>query len=399
MIQTLYDIDVFGRLVLLRVDFNVPMDENGVITDDTRIVESLPTIRDIVSSFGIPVIISHLGRPKGKVDPKYSLAPVAKRLAKLLGQPINFAKDCIGEAAEEVVHQCHYREIVMLENLRFHPGEEANDPVFAAKLAELGEVYVNDAFGTVHRAHASVDALARCYTTEKAAGFLLEKELKYLGKSLKRPRRPFVAILGGSKVSGKIDVIKKLLRKCNSILIGGGMMFTFFKAMGLEIGNSLIEEDRVAMAAELIAEAKKRGVQLLLPKDVVVADSFSNDATFKTVSVENIESGWIGMDIGEKTREEFARVISESRLVVWNGPMGVFEMPNFAGGTRAVADALVAATKSKIKTTTIVGGGDSAAAIHQFHLEKQVSHVSTGGGASLEFLEGKILPGLQALEV
>jgi len=397
MINTLHDIQVYGSLVLTRVDFNVPMNEKGEITDDTRIRESLPTIKYIVENRGIPVIISHLGRPNGKVNLKYSLAPVAKRLSQLLGQRVSFAPDCIGTDAADVVHQCHFGEIALLENLRFHPEEEANDPDFAAKLAELGELYVNDAFGTCHRAHASTVELANIYVTEKAVGFLLEKELKYLGEALENPVRPFVAILGGSKVSGKIDVIRQLLSKCDTIIIGGGMMFTFYKAMGLEIGNSLIEEDRVSLAAELITEAKQAGVQLLLPTDVVVADSFSNDAKFKNVSIDNIEAGWVGMDIGNNSREQFTSIISSAKTVVWNGPMGVFEMPNFAGGTRSVADAMVSATESG--ATTIIGGGDSAAAIHQFNLEKQVSHVSTGGGASLEFLEGKILPGVKALEV
>ncbi|MBS1536521.1 MAG: phosphoglycerate kinase [Bacteroidetes bacterium] len=397
MINTLHDLDLYGSLVLTRVDFNVPMDENGKITDDTRIRESIPTIKYIIDNRGIPVIISHLGRPNGKVNMKYSLAPVAKRLEELMGEPVHFATDCIGAGAEDVVHQRHFGEIALLENLRFHPEEEANDPEFAARIAELGELYINDAFGTCHRAHASTVELANIYVTEKAVGFLLEKELKYLGEALENPERPFVAILGGSKVSGKIDVIRQLLTKCDTILIGGGMMFTFYKAMGLEIGNSLIEEDRVSLAAELIAEAKQLGVTLLLPTDVVVADSFSNDATFKTVSIERIEAGWIGMDIGEKTCEQFNSIITSAKTVVWNGPMGVFEMPNFESGTRSVAKAMVRATEAG--AITIIGGGDSAAAIHKFNLEKQVSHVSTGGGASLEFLEGKILPGVKALEV
>ncbi len=396
MIHSLTDLDLHGSPVLVRVDFNVPLDENGAITDDTRIVESLPTIKHIIAQGGIAVLMSHLGRPKGKVNPKYSLTPVAEHLSSLLGQPVHFAADCIGAIAEDTVHSRSAGEVVLLENLRFHPEEEANDSGFAEKLAKLGKIYINDAFGTAHRAHASTEAVTH-YFTQKGAGFLLEKELKYLGNALAHPERPFVAILGGSKVSGKIDVIRELLPKCDSILIGGGMMFTFYKAMGLEIGNSLVEADRVTLASELLAEAKERGVELLLPTDTVVANSFSNEAQFKNVAVENIEAGWMGMDIGTKTCEEFSYRIKAAKTVVWNGPMGVFEMSNFARGTRSVADALVSATEAG--ATTIIGGGDSAAAITQFHLEKQVTHVSTGGGASLEFLEGKILPGVKALEV
>ncbi|MBI3259476.1 MAG: phosphoglycerate kinase [Ignavibacteriae bacterium] len=396
MILSLNDLDLNDRRVLVRVDFNVPLDETGTITDDTRIMESLPTIRYIIDHGGLAILMSHLGRPKGKVNPKYSLTPVAERLSSLLDQPVYFAKDCIGAKAEEVVQSRTSGEVVLLENLRFYPEEEANDTEFAAKLAQSGDIYINDAFGTAHRAHASTEAIAHCFN-EKGAGFLLQKELKYLGEALSKPERPFVAILGGSKVSGKIDVIKELLTKCDSILIGGGMMFTFYKAMGLEIGNSLLEKDKVSLASELIAEAKEIGVEVILPGDTIVGDSFSNDANYKNVEVHHIKEGWMGMDIGKRTIDEFSRIILNARTIVWNGPMGVFEMPNFAVGTKAIAEALVGATR--LGATTIIGGGDSAAAISQFHLEKQVTHVSTGGGASLEFLEGKVLPGVKALEV
>lgn len=396
MIHSLTELDLVGQRVLVRVDFNVPLDESGVITDDTRIVESLPTIQYIVDHGGIAVLMSHLGRPKGKVNSKYSLAPVADRLSSLLGKQVHFAPDCIGEKAEEVVQSRVSGDVVLLENLRFYPEEEANDSDFAAKLAKSGDIYINDAFGTAHRAHASTEAIAHCFK-KKGAGILLQKELKYLGGALSNPERPFVAILGGSKVSGKIDVIRQLLTKCDSILIGGGMMFTFYKAMGFEIGNSLLEKDKVSLAAELIAEAKSLGVEVILPGDTIVADSFSNDANYKNVEVHHIQEGWMGMDIGQRTIDEFSRIILNARTIVWNGPMGVFEMPNFSAGTKAIAEALVGATR--LGATTIIGGGDSAAAIAQFNLEKQVTHVSTGGGASLEFLEGKVLPGVKALEV
>ena len=395
MVQSLSHITLQGRRILVRVDFNVPLDENSSITDDTRIVESLPTIKYIIAHGGIAILMSHLGRPKGKVNPKYSLAPVAEHLADLLSQPVYFAKDCIGDEAANIVRDAAAGDVILLENLRFYAEEEANDPAFAQKLASLGDVYVNDAFGTAHRAHASTEGVTH-FIREKAAGFLMQKELQYLGTALAHPERPFVAILGGSKVSGKIDVIRQLLPKCDAILIGGGMMFTFYKAMGLEVGKSLVEHDRIALAGELIAEAASRGVKLLLPIDTVVADSFSNDALRKNVAVEAIGEEWMGMDIGSSTQALFMQEITSAKTVVWNGPMGVFEMPNFAHGTRAVADALVAATQTG--ATTIIGGGDSAAAITQFHLEKEVTHVSTGGGASLEFLEGKVLPGVQALE-
>lgn len=393
-ISSIDTLDIAGRTVLIRVDFNVPLDDEGRVTDDKRIRESLPTIEKVIDAGGRAVLMSHLGRPKGEPKEEYSLRPAAERLATLLHRPVSLAPDAIGEEVERMVGEMEEGEVLLLENLRFHAGEEANDPEFARALARLGEVYVNDAFGTAHRAHASttgVPALIR----EKGAGYLLMKELQYLGRSVDDPRRPFVAILGGSKISGKIDVITALLEKCDAILIGGGMVFTFLKAQGYEIGTSLVEEDRVAMAGELLETAKKKGVKLMLPDDVVVANAFSEEASTQVVPVGEIPEGWMGLDIGPKTRQRYSAIITSARTVVWNGPMGVFEMKPFATGTRAIAEALVLGTRNGV--TTVVGGGDSAAALAAFHLDDAVSHVSTGGGASLEYLEGKSLPGVEAL--
>jgi phosphoglycerate kinase len=395
MIHSIDDLQLAGKRVLVRVDFNVPQDEAGTITDDIRIRESLPTIQKIIGAGGKAILMSHLGRPKGKRNEKYSLKPAAVRLAELLGKPVAMAADCIGADVSAQAASMADGDVLLLENLRFYNEEEGNDAEFSRKLAALGEVYVNDAFGTAHRAHASTEGVAKLIGT-RAAGYLMLKELQYLGSAVAKPHRPFTAILGGSKISGKIDVIQNLLAKCDTILIGGGMIFTFYKAMGKEIGDSLVEEDRIALAKQILDEAKKSNVRLLLPVDAVVADAFSNDAAFKTVSVDAIEAGWRGLDIGAETQALFASEIVKSKTVVWNGPMGVFEMSNFAAGTRTIADALVESTKHG--GTTIVGGGDSAAAIALFGLEKAVSHVSTGGGASLEFLEGKTLPGVAALE-
>ena len=396
MIHSIEDLTVQGKKVLVRVDFNVPLDDDGHITDDKRIVESLPTIRYLTSQGAIVILMSHLGRPKGKKNPKYSLLPVAERLKTLLQCNVHFATDCIGDEARNSVNTAQAGEIVLLENLRFYNEEEANDSGFAQSLASLGDVYVNDAFGTAHRAHASTEGMAHLFG-ERAAGYLMLKELKYLGDALGNPQRPFTAILGGSKVSGKIDVIEQLLNKCDTILIGGGMMFTFYRAMGYEVGTSLVEEDKIALAGEILQKAKNQNVKLILPTDTVLADSFSNEATTQTVNVDSIPSGWMGLDIGAKTIQEFTNEILNSKTIVWNGPMGVFEMSNFEAGTKAIAQALAEATQGG--AITVIGGGDSAAAIAQFGLEKEVSHVSTGGGASLEFLEGKILPGVQALDM
>jgi len=393
--KTIDDVNVKGKKVLVRVDFNVPLDENKNITDDKRIVESLPTIRKIMKDGGVPVLMSHLGRPKGKPKPEFSLAPVAKKLEQLLSVPVKLAPDCIGAGTKAVVVAAKNGEVVLLENLRFHAEEEANDDGFAKELASLGDVYVNDAFGSAHRAHASTEGVTR-FLKPAVAGYLMEKELKYLSQAVGNPARPYVAIIGGAKISGKIDVINNLLTKVDALIIGGGMMFTFFKAMGREIGNSILEADKVDLARELVAKSKSGGAKLLFPTDCVVSEKFENDAARKVVDVDNIPQGWVGMDIGPKSIELFRSEIVKSKTVVWNGPMGVFEMANFEAGTRAIADAMVEATRKG--ASTIVGGGDSAAAIAKFGLEKGVSHVSTGGGASLEFLEGKILPGVAALD-
>jgi phosphoglycerate kinase len=395
MVTSLENLDVKGKKVLVRVDFNVPLDDSLKITDDTRIVESLPTIKKIIESGGIPILMSHLGRPKGKRNEKYSLKPVAEHLGKLLKTDVHFATDCVGEEAETVIKAAKSGDVVLLENLRFYAEEEGNDADFSKKLAALGDVYVNDAFGTAHRAHASTEGITK-FVKETAAGDLLKKELDYLGGALENPKRPFMAILGGSKISGKIDVIRQLLPKCDTILIGGGMMFTFYKAQGFEIGKSILEEDKVELASELLKEAESKGVRLLLPIDVIAASEFKNEAQTKTVDIESIPTDMMGMDIGPKTVELFKKEILSSKTVIWNGPMGVFEMENFARGTKAVAEALVDTTKEG--AITIVGGGDSAAAIAQFGFKNDVTHVSTGGGASLEFLEGKELPGVKALD-
>jgi len=396
MIKTIDDAVFTNKNVLIRVDFNVPLDENKKITDNTRIEESLTTINKVIDDGGIPILMSHLGRPKGEVNLKYSLKPIADYLENHYGYDVIFADDCIGESAKEAVKKADFGQIVLLENLRFYKEEEKNDIEFAKKLASLGEAYINDAFGTAHRAHASTAAVASLFE-ERYAGKLLVDEIQYLGKAVQNPRRPFLAILGGAKISGKIDVINNLMDKCDSILIGGGMMFTFFKAMGLEIGKSILEEDKIELAKELIEKARTKNIRLLLPLDTVIANSFSNDSESKIVSLSEIPSDWLGMDIGPKSIELFEKEIINAKTVIWNGPMGVFEMQNFSNGTFAIAKALTKATDKG--ALTIVGGGDSAAAVTQMKFKKQVTHVSTGGGASLEYLEGKILPGIAALEV
>ena len=393
--KTIENVNVKGKKVLVRVDFNVPLDENKNITDDNRIVESLPTIKKILKDGGIPILMSHLGRPKGKPKPEFSLAPVAKRLGELLSVKVIMAPDCIGEATKAAVSSAKPGDVVLLENLRFHAEEEANDADFAKQLASLGDIYVNDAFGSAHRAHASTEGVTK-FLKPAVGGYLMEKELKYLSQAVGNPNRPYVAIIGGAKISGKIDVINNLLGKVDALIIGGGMMFTFLKAMGKEIGNSILEADKINLAKELLEKTKSGKAKLLIPVDCVVAEKFENSAASKVVSVDAIPQGWVGMDIGPKSIELFRNEIVNSKTVVWNGPMGVFEMDNFAAGTKAIADALVSATKKG--AATIVGGGDSAAAIAKFGLEKGVSHVSTGGGASLEFLEGKVLPGVAALD-
>ncbi len=391
--KTIRDISVSGKRVLVRVDFNVPIGKDKQVEDDTRIRESLPTIEYLLSQGAKVILMSHLGRPKGK-SPEFSLAPVAKRLSELLQKPVHFASDCIGAEAESAVSALQNGEVLLLENVRFYKEEEANDSEFAKKLASLGDVYVNDAFGTAHRAHASTEGVTKFIQTA-VAGFLIEKELQYLGKVTLNPQRPFVAILGGAKISGKIDVLEKLLEKVDTILIGGAMIFTFFKAQGLKVGKSLVEDDKLDIAKTILEKAQSRNVKFLLPVDVVIADKFEQTANTKTVTIDAIEDDWMGLDIGVETIKRYRHEILNAKTVVWNGPMGVFEIDQFATGTFEIAKALAEATQHG--AITVVGGGDSASAIAKAGLEKAVTHVSTGGGASLEFLEGKTLPGIAAL--
>jgi phosphoglycerate kinase len=388
------DLNLKDKKVLVRVDFNVPLDENLKVTDDIRIVSSLPTIKKIISDGGKAILMSHLGRPKGKVNPKYSLKPAAEKLGELLGKEVTLVPDCIGGGVKQIVDNMKVGDVVLLENLRFHEEEEKNDPGFAKQLSEFGEVYINDAFGSAHRAHASTEGVTK-YIDKCAAGYLMQKELEYLGSAVSSPAEPYCAILGGAKISGKIDVINNLLDKVDSMLIGGGMAFTFFKAQGKEIGKSLLEEEKLELAKELLEKVKGVNVKFLLPVDIVVADEFKNESPSEAVSVDNVTSGKMGLDIGPETVKLFKDEIMKSKTIVWNGPMGVFEMPNFAEGTFEIAKALAEATSNG--AVTVVGGGDSSAAISKAGLEDKVSHVSTGGGASLEFLEGKTLPGVAAL--
>jgi len=388
------DIDLKDKRVLVRVDFNVPLDENLNVTNDIRIVESLPTINKIVNSGGKTILMSHLGRPKGERKPEFSLKPAADRLGNLIGKEVKLAPDCIGEETEKLVNEMKAGDVILLENVRFHEQEEKNDPEFAEKLAKLGDVYINDAFGSAHRAHASTAGVTKFIKT-CAAGYLMQKELDYLGHALSNPKRPYCAILGGAKISGKIDVINNLLDKVDILIVGGGMAFTFFKAQGKEIGKSLLETEKLNLAKELLEKVKSSKMKFLLPVDVVVANEFKNDSPYQTVDVDNIPADKMGLDIGPKSIKLFSDELMNSKTIVWNGPMGVFEMSNFSKGTFAIADTLVRATEDG--AITVIGGGDSAAAITDAGLEKKVSHVSTGGGASLEFLEGKTLPGVAAL--
>ncbi|MBS4785286.1 MAG: phosphoglycerate kinase [Clostridiales bacterium] len=388
--KTIQQIDPAGKRVLVRCDFNVPLD-GETITDNKRIVEALPTIRSLIERGGRVILCSHLGRPKGKADPRYSLAPVARELERLLGQPVLFASDIVGESAHALADSLQDGQILLLENVRFDPREEKNDPDFARELAGLAEVYVNDAFGTAHRAHASTAGVADYLPA--VCGCLIEKEIGFLGRALNAPERPFVAILGGAKVSDKIGVIRSLLQKVDSIIIGGGMAYTFAKAQGGRIGDSICEDDKLDLARELLADAQARGVRFLLPVDTVAADAFAGDANTQIVPTGAIPEGWQGLDIGPESRELFAREIAGAATVVWNGPMGVFEMPAFAAGTEAVAKAL-----ADSPAVSIIGGGDSAAAVAKLGYADRMSHISTGGGASLEFLEGIELPGIACLE-
>ena len=394
------DIDLKNKRVFIRVDFNVPLTEDGsTITDDTRIVATLPTIEYAIRHHAKVILASHLGRPKGKPNPKYSLRPVVDRLRELLdkhvGESTNvaFAPDCVGEIAEEMARQLESRQVLLLENLRYHPEEEANDPAFSKALASLAEIYVNDAFGSAHRAHASTEGITH-FLKPAVAGLLMEKEITYLGKALESPEKPFVAIIGGSKISGKIDVIQNLLDKVDTLVIVGGMAYTFQRAIGVTTGKSLVEEDKIDLAKAALEKAKIKGVRLLLPVDNILADSFTPDARTQPWDTSvNFPPDWQGLDIGPKSVAEIEKVVSQARTIVWNGPAGVFEFPRFAVGTNAIARA-VAANKSAI---SIIGGGDSVSAINQAGVANQITHISTGGGASLEFLEGKKLPGVEAL--
>ena len=389
--MTVKDVDVRSKRVLVRVDYNVPLDANGNVSDDKRITASLPTIKYLLENGARVILCSHLGRPKGEVKKEFSLLPVAKRLKELLPDVnISFASDCIGEEAEQKAMALKDGEILLLENLRFHKEEEKNDPEFAKKLASLAELYVSDAFGTVHRAHASTVGVAGYLPA--VAGFLIGKELSVMGGALEKPERPFVAILGGAKVADKIGVITNLLNKCDTLLIGGGMAYTFFKAMGYEIGDSLLDGESIALAGQLMETARQKGVKLMLPVDTVVAKAFAADAEHKTVASNEIPAGWQGLDIGEKTAQLYAKEIKAAKTVIWNGPMGVFEFPEFAKGTAAIAKAC-----AECGGTTIIGGGDSASAVKKLGYADSITHISTGGGASLEFLEGNVLPGVAAL--
>jgi len=388
--KTIEDIDVKGKKVIVRVDFNVPLDENRKITDDKRIVGALPTIKYLVDNGAKTILVSHLGRQKDGFEEKYSMKPTAERLSELLGKEVIMAKDVIGEDAKAKAAALKDGEVLMLENVRFHKEETKNDPAFAKELASMAEIYVNDAFGTAHRAHASTAGLADYLPA--VCGYLIQKEIEIMGKALSNPERPFVAILGGAKVSDKIAVIENLIDKVDTLIIGGGMAYTFFKAKGYNIGTSICEDDKVELAKSLLEKAQSKGVKLLLPVDNVVGLEFKNDTEFKVVASDSIPDGWMGLDIGPKTIEAYAAEIKNAKTVVWNGPMGVFEFPNFEKGTKEVARAV-----AESGSTSIIGGGDSAAAIEQLGFADKITHISTGGGASLEFLEGKVLPGIDVL--
>lgn len=390
--KTVKDIDVNGKKVLVRCDFNVPLDsETGKITDNRRIRAALPTIQYLLDHNAKVILCSHLGRPKGEFNQKYSLKPVAEELSRLLNRDVKLAKDVIGESAKELTSNMKEGDIVLLENVRFHKEEEQNDPEYSKALASMAEIYVNDAFGTAHRAHSSTTGVADYLPA--VSGFLIEKELEFLGGALENPKHPFVAILGGAKVSDKIGVIENLLDKVDTLIIGGGMAYTFYKAQGHHIGTSICEEDKLDLARSILEKAKQKGVELLLPVDNHVSSEYSNDGEEKIVNSTEIPDGFMGLDIGPKTIEKFEAAVKDAKTVVWNGPLGVCEFDKFATGTKAVATML-----SKIDATTIIGGGDSAAAIEKLGLADKMTHISTGGGASLEFLEGKTLPGIDCLQ-
>lgn len=389
--KTVEDLNVTGKKVLVRCDFNVPLDENRNITDETRLKGALPTIENLMRRGARVILCSHLGRPKGEFNLKYSLAPVAKRLSELLGADVKLSKDVVGEDARALADALKDGEVMLLENVRFHKEEEKNDPAFAKKLADLAELYVNDAFGTAHRAHASTAGVADYLPS--ALGFLIQKEIDFLGRAVANPARPFIAILGGAKVSDKIGVIENLIEKVDTLIIGGGMSFTFLRALGFETGKSICEEDKIPLAKELLEKARAKGVSFLLPVDVIVADEFSAEANAKNVKVSEIPKDWMGMDTGGETLLMFTEAIKKAKTILWNGPVGVFEFEKFANGTRGIAKAVAACTG-----VTIIGGGDSVAAVEQLGFADRMSHISTGGGASLEFLEGKELPGIACID-
>ncbi|RBP91380.1 phosphoglycerate kinase [Cytobacillus firmus] len=388
--KSVKDVELKGKRVFCRVDFNVPM-KDGQVTDETRIRAALPTIEYLTNQGAKVILASHLGRPKGSVVEELRLTPVAKRLSELLGKEVKKADEAYGDSVKAMADTLSEGDVLLLENVRFYPGEEKNDSELAKAFAELADVYVNDAFGAAHRAHASTEGIA--HHLPAVSGLLMEKELDVLGKALSNPERPFTAIIGGAKVKDKIGVIENLLEKVDNLIIGGGLAYTFVKAQGHEVGKSLLEEDKIDLAKSFMEKAKEKGVNFYMPVDVVVADDFSEEANIKTVAIEEIPSDWEALDIGPKTGEIYSDVIQNSKLVIWNGPMGVFELKKFAGGTRAVAEALAEAND----TYSVIGGGDSAAAVEKFHLADRMSHISTGGGASLEFMEGKALPGVVAL--
>ena len=388
--KSLKDIDVGGKRVIMRVDFNVPLNKELEITDDNRIRAALDSINYVVNGGGKLILMSHLGRPKGEVKPEYSLKPVAKRLSELINKPVKMLDDCIGEGVKSAVSTMQDGDVILLENLRFHKQEEKNDPEFAKELASLADVYVNDAFGTCHRAHASTEGIT--HYLESVSGFLVQKEIEYFQKVITDPQRPFTFILGGAKVSDKIPVIENMMDKANCILIGGAMAYTFMKAQGVDVGSSLLEEGMFDVVGKIFAKAKEKGVELLLPLDHIVTDNIETSANVKTTPDLPIEAGWMGVDIGPKTIELFCKKIKESKTIVWNGPVGIFENEKFANGSKALAQAI-----ADSDATSVIGGGDTAAAVQLFGLASKMSHISTGGGASLEYLEGKTLPGVAAL--
>ena len=395
--QTIENYDFSGKKALIRVDFNVPLNEQFEITDDTRITSALPTIKKVISSGGAAIIMSHLGRPKKGPEDKFSMRHLVPHLSELLGNmKVKIAPDCIGEETKKMAAALKPGEVLVLENLRFHPEEEAGDVNFAKQLAELGDCWINDAFGTAHRAHASTAVIAQFFPNDKMFGYLIESEVESLDKVLKAPKRPFTAIMGGSKVSSKITIIENLLNSVDNLIIGGGMTYTFIKALGGKIGGSICENEYLELALELMKKAEKKGVKLHLAVDVVEADAFAETANTKVVPVDNIEDGWSGLDIGPKTIVMFKKVISESNTILWNGPVGVFEMEKFATGTKAVGDAIVEATGKG--AFSLVGGGDSVAAVNQFGIADKMSYISTAGGAMLEYLEGRVLPGIAAVK-